>query len=223
MRRSLGWLALFTLFAEILFTPFLAKADYMIATHGDRKKRQIAITMDDCGKHEYVQQMLDLCDEYNFKMTFFPIGNKIDETEAEDWRRLVESGHEIGNHTNKHANLTKRKSLEKVQAEMTDMENRLNDVLGYEYDIKLMRPPFGSIFDPGMHTAKRLDMCGYHYIILWSVSETNSAKMLNKVQNGDILLYHSYKKDVDGLRKAIPILLERGYELVTVSQLLGLD
>jgi len=46
--------------------------------------------------------------------------------------------------------------------------------------------------------------------------------MLKQVKNGDILLYHSNKKDVEGLRKAIPILLERGFELVTVSELLGL-
>lgn len=223
MRKTARLLALFLLLVEIFSLPCQAKADPVFITHGDRGKKQIAITMDDCGKHQYVREMLDLCDEYGFKMTFFPIGNAIDASEADDWRRMVQSGHEIGNHTDRHANLIKRKSLEKVRAEMTGMENKLNDVLGYEYKISLMRPPFGSIFDSGMRTAKRLELCGYPYIILWSISETNAEKMLKKVQNGDILLYHSYKKDVDGLRKAIPVLLERGYELVTVSQLLDLN
>lgn len=200
-----------------------AKAEPHIITRGDKNVKRIAITMDDCGLQKYVNEMMDLCDQYGFKMTFFPIGTRIDESEAADWRRMVESGHEIGNHTLNHARLTKKKSFEKVKAEMRGMEERLNSVLGYEYKVTLMRPPFGSIYGSRLHTAKWLEECGYPYIILWSVSQTDPKKMLAKVQNGDILLYHSYRKDVEGLKKAIPVLLERGYELVTVSQLLGLD
>jgi peptidoglycan/xylan/chitin deacetylase (PgdA/CDA1 family) len=110
-----------------------------------------------------------------------------------------------------------------VEAEMRGMEEQLDSVLGYEYKIRLMRPPFGSIYGDRLRTAKRLEQCGYPYIILWSISQTDPKKMLAQVQNGDILLYHSYRKDVEGLRKAIPVLLERGYELVTVSELLGLN
>ncbi len=207
-----------------VLTPYAkVKADPQIFTRGDRSVKRIAITMDDCGNQQYVNEMMDLCDQYGFKMTFFPIGNRIDESEAADWQRMVESGHEIGNHTLKHARLTKKSTFEKVEAEMQGMEERLNSVLGYEYKIKLMRPPFGSIYGDRLRTAKWLEQCGYPYIILWSISQTDPQKMLAQVQNGDILLYHSYRKDVDGLKKAIPVLLERGYELVTVSELLGLN
>ena len=68
-----------------------------------------------------------------------------------------------------------------------------------------------------------IEECGYSHVIIWSLSQTDPDKMLKKVKNGDILLYHANKKDVEGLRKAIPVLLERGFELVTVSELLGLD
>jgi peptidoglycan/xylan/chitin deacetylase (PgdA/CDA1 family) len=72
-----------------------AKADPQIFTRGDKNVKRIAITMDDCGNQQYVNEMMDLCDQYGFKMTFFPIGNRIDESEAADWRRMVESGHEM--------------------------------------------------------------------------------------------------------------------------------
>jgi peptidoglycan/xylan/chitin deacetylase (PgdA/CDA1 family) len=194
-----------------------------IIYHGDREKKRIAITMDDCWKNKYVQEMLDLCALYKFHMTFFPAGKSIEESEREDWRRIISDGHEIGNHTNNHVSLTKKTSRNAVMTELRGMEKRLKLVLGFEYQPTLIRPPYGRINDEGRRTARWLENYGYPKIIMWSVSETDPDVMLKKVQNGDILLYHSNKKDVEGLRKAIPILLERGYELVTVSELLGLE
>lgn len=189
---------------------------------GDDKKPQIAITMDDCWKIKYVEQMLDLCKEYGFHMTFFPCGMSIREDTAELWKRVVAEGHELGNHTKNHSKLTK---LDRylIGTELRAMKKRLDSALGYEYDMIMMRPPYGSFGGGNMSAAARaIENNGYPYIIMWSVSQTDPDKMLKQIKNGDILLYHSNKKDVEGLRKAIPVLLDRGFELVTVSELLGI-
>ena len=46
-------------------------------------------------------------------------------------------------------------------------------------------------------------------------------RLLKKVQNGSILLYHARKKDYECLAELIPMLLDAGYEPVTVSELFG--
>ena len=220
MKKGIRFAVCFTLLALMLqAVPALSYP--RLYYHGDRERKRIAITMDDCWKQQYVKEMLDLCEQYQFRMTFFPVGKCLDESEAEDWQRMVSDGHEIGNHTNNHATLTKKTNRSAVMHELHGMENRLAGVLGYEYTPTLFRPPFGHILDEDRRTVKWLEEYDYPNIIMWSISETDPEVMLKKVQNGDILLYHSNKKDVEGLRKAIPVLLERGYELVTVSELLG--
>ena len=57
----------------------------------------------------------------------------------------------------------------------------------------------------------------------WDVSQTDASIAIRDVENGSILLYHAREKDVRCLEKLIPALLEKGYECVTVSELLELD
>lgn len=218
-RRRFGAILL----ALFLIPPMIAGARPKVYLNGDRDVPKIAITMDDCWKLAYVEKMLDLCATYNFHMTFFPVGCVIEEEERDIWLRMLSEGHEIGNHTQNHRKLSKLKASQ-IYAELTNMQKSLNRALGFEYDITLMRPPYGSIGgSAGSSTSKFIEKYGYPYIVKWSVSQIDPEKMLKKVKNGDILLYHSNKKDLDGLAKAIPILLERGFELVTVSELLGLE
>ncbi len=202
------------------WTTGLAKPQVVYS--GDAEKPRIAITMDDCWKMQYVVEMLDLCKEYGFHMTFFPLGACIKEKDGDIWRRMLSEGHEIGNHTQNHPKLNEIRST-RIRKELAKMEESLVSVLGFPYDVRLMRPP-GGHFEGGIGctTVFIIEESGYSYVVMWSLSQTDPDKMLKKVKNGDILLYHSNRKDVEGLRKAIPILLDRGFELVTVSKLLGI-
>lgn len=194
-----------------------------VAYNGDAQKPRIAITMDDCWRMQHVVEMLDLCKEYGFHMTFFPLGVCIKEKDGDIWRRMLSEGHEIGNHTQNHPKLNEIRST-RIRKELSKMEESLNKALGYPYDVRLMRPPGGRFQGgKGCTTIFVIEECGYSYVIMWSLSQTDPDKMLKKVKNGDILLYHSNTKDVEGLRKAIPILMDRGFELVTVSELLGIQ
>ena len=223
MRKLPKVLCALSLSVVILFSGVTALALPTVYFRGDEQSSRIAITMDDCWKMDYVVQMLDLCKEYGFHMTFFPCGTNIREKELDVWQRMLDEGHEIGNHTQNHRKLTNLNGY-RIRDELNIMQASLNRTLGYEHPLRLMRPPYGAFGGGnGSKTARKIEDFGYNYIIMWSLSETDPYKMLEKVKNGDILLYHTNPKDVNGLKKAIPILLERGYQLVTVSELLGLD
>ena len=72
-----------------------------------------------------------------------------------------------------------------------------------------------------MQICKRV---GYSHAILWDVSEMRSAKAAAELtHNGSILLFHARKDDYACLEELIPMLLEAGYEPVTVSGLFGYD
>lgn len=219
-KRDFLWAALGTLIAAALFLRGASAFTAPIVFYsGDDEIPKIAITMDDCWKLGVVREMLDLCEEYHFHMTFFPCGTVIREEDRGLWLRMVADGNEIGNHTENHKRLTNL-SYRRVGEELHFMEDRLNKALGYAYPMRVMRPPYGS--GAWGKTGMEIGDYGYRYIILWSLSETDPDKMLGKVRNGDILLYHSNPKDINGLRKAIPVLLERGFQLVTVSELVGI-
>jgi peptidoglycan/xylan/chitin deacetylase (PgdA/CDA1 family) len=200
------------------WTAGLAKP--LVIYKGYTQKPRIAITMDDCFKMQHVSEMLDLCKEYGFHMTFFPLGVCIREEDGDIWKRMLSEGHEIGNHTQNHPKLNEIRPA-RIRRELSQMEENLDKALGFPYDIRLMRPPGGHFMGgKGFTTVNVIEECGYSHVIMWSLSQTDPNKMLKSVKNGDILLYHSNRKDVEGLRKAIPILLDRGFELVTVSELL---
>ena len=105
-------------------------------------------------------------------------------------------------------------------------QEALDQTLGYHYEIRWLRPPYGSIAD-GKKLKKQqvinaVKKYGFQNIIHWDVSETKDMeKALEDVQNGSILLFHSKKKDSNFLEKLIPELKARGFEMVTVSELFG--
>ena len=58
---------------------------------------------------------------------------------------------------------------------------------------------------------------------MWDVSYTDAQQAFEATENGSILLFHTNYEDLNCLKELIPMLLEAGYELVTVSDLLGLE
>lgn len=185
--------------------------------HGDESQPRIAITLDDCYSVKHMEAALGLCQTYGIHVTFFPCGGAVKEKDADIWRRVVAEGHEIGNHTNGHNDLT---TLDggAVKKELLLLRRRVEKALGCEYPMTLMRPPFGRVFEN--RTLTKLRQAGYDQVILWSVSQTDPEKALQEVKNGSILLYHTNAKDIRCLEVLIPRLQEAGYEMVTVSQLL---
>ena len=192
---------------------------------GDPNSKKIAITMDDVNDREWVWKSVELCREYGITMTFFPNGVNILEEDADNWRDVVASGCEIGSHGYYHESLMKTDDRFRVLWLLGKTQEQLDKVLGYHYQIRWYRPPYGILDHPNGSDShyKTLKKFGYDHAILWSVSQTDPEEAYIRVKNGSILLFHARKTDYDCLTVLIPRLLEAGFEPVTVSELLGVD
>ena len=188
--------------------------------HGSREDKRICITIDDLKDAEMVQAIFDLGQELNVPMTFFVLGYVIQDEDADMWRAIAESNCEIGNHTYAHQSLPLMGRSNIIQS-LERTQNRLDEVLGYHYQMRVMRPPYGNIYVDGSTSfvANAVDAAGYEHMVLWDVSQTDPAKCINDVQNGSILLFHSIPKDLACLEVLLPQLIEQGYEFVTVSDM----
>lgn len=192
--------------------------------HGSRNSKKIAITMDDMFDTEWTWKTLDLCKQYGITMTFFPIGRSLKEEERDNWRALIEAGCEIGSHSSFHAQF---KGIGEWIAigRLGKFQEMLDKTLGFHYEVRWFRPPFGNISDSSGRASpvmvRAIRTYGYEHILRWDVSNTDPNKAFEATQNGSILLYHSRHKDYVCLTELIPRLLEAGFQPVTVSELFG--
>lgn len=186
--------------------------------HGDRSSPQIAITIDDCYDRKHILAAVELCEKYGVPVTFFPIGKALKYADGPLWQRALDAGCEIGNHTWGHTILTYLNARE-IRFQMLRIQQKVDQMLGYHYPMQVMRPPGGYVSNK---VAEAVASVGYTRMVLWDVSQTDPGRALRDVQNGSILLYHARAKDIRCLERLIPELLARGYECVTVSELLGL-
>ena len=229
-QRKRRWLLLFLGLALILaLTPCPVGATGQgrstpIVYQGQGDERRIALTFDDGPHPEYTAEILDILAEYGIRATFFVIGENVD-LYPEVLQRTVAEGHEIGNHTQTHP--LKNLSGEQMEREISECESTICEWI--DCRPRLFRPPGGIISQTV--TALAEDHC--YRVILWSVDtrdwahtpvERITKTVLDEVGAGDIILMHdgikSNSPTPQALRILIPILLERGYRFVTVSELL---
>lgn len=191
----------------------------------DSVGKKLALTFDDGPHPRLTPKILDILEKYNVKATFFVIGQNI-ENYPDAMRRLSESGCEIGNHTFTHKNL--RGSTEDG---ITNEIDRTQAMLYQKYHVtpRLIRPPQGQYSELFSSIAARCDLD----IILWSIdtrdwAHTSAQVIANNIlscaSEGDIILMHDYvsgySPTCEALEIFIPIMLERGYQFVTVSELI---
>ena len=193
--------------------------------YGSRAEKRIAITVDDCFDLSYAWKIRDMLKELGVVATFFPIGKQLKEEDRDNWRQVLDNGNEIGSHNWGHYKMG-NSDLWSIIPALGRFQEQLDRVLGFHYRVNCFRPPYGNVSnakgssDTFRHAVKTF---GYSHVILWDVSQTDPKKAIHQVQNGSILLYHTRARDMKCLQQLIPELLEQGYELVTVSDLLGFD
>ncbi len=197
----------------------LTKED--VVAHGDRSVNKIAVTIDDCNDPEIVKQLHALSVELDVPLTYFVIGNQFRHEDKALWEEILAHGSELGNHTWKHSELTKY-SISNGHTQVRLTQERVDEVLGYHYPLRLMRPPRGAYQARGKNFLPVFQEHGIEKVILWDVDQNDPDKALKETQNGSILLYETTQKDVNCLKELLPMLKDAGYELVTVSELLDL-
>ncbi len=182
----------------------------------------VALTFDD-GPSKHTDRLLDVFATYGGKGTFFVIGNIL-ENHTDVLQRMVAEGHEIGGHSWDHRQLTKLGSAD-LNNQLKGTKVKILEIT--EVDATLLRPPYGSYNSDVKNVCKDLGIV----MVNWSLdtldwkykdAERIYNTILTEVQNGDIILCHDlHGSTVDAMEKVIPELLARGYQLVTVSELLG--
>lgn len=201
----------------------------IIIKKGNDDEKMIALTFDDGPDEDFTPQILDILKKYDVKATFFVVGEKVG-WNPELLKREYEEGHEIGNHTFTHINVSKR-GYEEIDKEINDTQKAIKNVIGEEP--KLFRPPYRAISKDMCSIVKSKDM----NIILWSNLDPRDWSnpgvyyivntITSKVENGNIVLLHDYNnlrnsksQTIQALDVVIPRLKEMGYKFVTVSQLI---
>lgn len=108
------------------------------AVQDDRKK--IFLTFDD-GPSIYTDTILDICREYDVKVTFFVVGKTGEENERL-YRRIAEEGHTIGMHSYSHKYSEVYESLSSFQEDLKKLQSYIYEITGVTPDI--YRFPGGS-------------------------------------------------------------------------------
>lgn len=187
--------------------------------HGPRGRRQVALTFDD-GPGEYTAPILRILRRSGARATFFVLGTRVDQ-EPELTRQILDHGHELANHSYRHDLLPDGDDIRHA----TRVIRRLAG-----FRPCLFRPPYGAVDRPLMRAAGRAGMT----VVNWDVDTNDWAQpgsrsirraIVRGVRPGSIVLMHDgggpRGDTVRALPKTIEILKRRGFELVTVTELLG--
>ena len=189
----------------------------------DPSKPMIALTFDD-GPSEHTLRILRALAKYDARATFCVQGYNV-ETYPEIVKMAVAYGNEIASHTWSHPNLTEI-SASRVRSQLT----RTNDIVAQVadgYRIKVLRPPYGDTNKTVRNICAEMDMIIAHWQIDtldWEHRNANKTykNIVNQAKPGAIVLCHDiYENTAIAAEKAIPELIEKGYQLVTVSELMS--
>jgi peptidoglycan/xylan/chitin deacetylase (PgdA/CDA1 family) len=182
----------------------------------------VALTFDDGPDARYTPRILAILKQTDAHATFFVLGHRV--LEHPDLVGLIaSSGNELGNHTQSHPHLTWLLGKQQ-RSEITGGANALEE-LGYHP--VWFRPPYGLVSSMGVADALSLG----ERTVLWSMALDHEYRvhhgacvgaMLRNVRRGDIILAHDARpKTFDSLRRLLDGLRERGFQVVTVSELVA--
>lgn len=187
----------------------------------------IAITFDDGPDPKNTPRLLDMLKERGIKATFFLVG-KCAATWPDIVKRMIEEGHEVGNHTWNHYQLT-RLGESKVLNELQTTHDAIVKACGVTPI--LYRPPYGAtrlsqqklIHDHFDYTAVLWDVDPLDWKAPRSAAKVHE-RVLKQTKAGSIILCHDiHRETVDAMPATLDDLKARGFQFVTVTQLFNLE
>jgi peptidoglycan/xylan/chitin deacetylase (PgdA/CDA1 family) len=199
-------------------------AEIEFVKSGPSSGNRIALTFDDGPTPGVTDLILDELKRHNARATFFMIGERI--AAAPDLaRRVLAEGHEIGNHTFTHPNLTALPEA-KVDVEIQKTQDIIAEVL--QHRAVWFRPPFGALRKNQAHLLATRNLG----IALWCVDPSDwsqpgvdkiTGKILADTKAGSIIVCHDrHQQTVDSTKLVLDTLADRGLFFSTLSQLLSL-
>ncbi|GGE29528.1 polysaccharide deacetylase family protein [Streptococcus himalayensis] len=182
-----------------------------------KDRKLVALTFDDGPSPETTPQALEILAKYHAKATFYMLGKKVAGNEKLI-KQVKAAGHEIGNHSWNHPQLTAIPLNQAVQ-EISDTQAALQAVIGEAP--RTMRPPYGSINQAVQNAVNVSFMLWDVDTLDWKTHNTAAImREVRKTQPGSVILMHDiHQTTIDALPSVLEYLKENGYTFVTVSEL----
>lgn len=184
----------------------------------------IALSFDAAWGNEDTARILEILKKHDVKVTFFMTGGWV-EAYPDDVKAILADGHDLGNHSENHKNMSQLSDAEKKD-ELMQVHQKVKELT--DYDMFLFRPPYGDYDNAVVKVAKE---CGY-YAIQWDVDSLDwkdygvdsiirTVTEHKHLGNGSIILCHNGAKyTADALETLIVTLKEKGYTFVPISELI---
>jgi peptidoglycan-N-acetylglucosamine deacetylase len=184
------------------------------------EEKELYLTFDDGPVHGPTEFVLETLRQYDAKATFFCIGDNVRKHPGV-FKKIVDDGHAIGNHTFNHLNGWKTANpsyFENIkQCDEVFHQNAVQS--------KLFRPPYGRI------TGKQIKALGGYTIVMWDVLSVDYLKSLSAeacLQNtlratrpGSIIVFHDSYKAEKNMTHALPRFVEhfkdKGFSFKTLQ------
>ena len=191
----------------------------------DRPYKTASLSFDAAWGSEDTPLLIEILARYDVRATFFVVGDWARKY-PESVKQLHDAGHEVMSHSNKHAHMT-RLTRGEITADLAACNDAISSITGVTPT--LFRCPYGEYDDNVVLAARGLGM----QTIQWDVdsldwqdksAEQITSRVLGKVKNGSIVLFHNAAKNTPAaLPGVIEGLLQEGYSLVPISRLILSD
>ncbi|WP_456274620.1 polysaccharide deacetylase family protein [Bacillus sp. AK031] len=187
--------------------------DENVITHlNDAREKTVMLTFDD-GPARVLRQILDILKKEQVQAVFFWQSRLLHHQRP--WKRVLDEGHIIGNHSTNHKNLTKLSQKEQYH-DLAQCQSWIQQVTGQKPNY--FRPPFGQYNQDTLTAAGELGM----KTVMWRIAsmdwelQHDSAQILKYVldnlEDGAIILLHELPQTVKVLPELIRRIKEKGFQ-----------
>jgi peptidoglycan-N-acetylglucosamine deacetylase len=210
--------------SKIALPPDISNERLITVTAAPTQRHLVAMTFDDGPHPTLTPQLLDILKARRIRATFYVIGRNVARY-PDIVKRMVDEGHEIGNHTWRHPFLTQLGS----NSVLRELDRTSEAVYKAVQRIPVtMRPPYGALSrNQRAMIHKERDMP----TILWSVdpedwrrpgAQVVANRIVGGARPGSIILSHDiHGPTIKAMPAALDGIKDHGYKFATVSMILG--
>jgi peptidoglycan/xylan/chitin deacetylase (PgdA/CDA1 family) len=185
-------------------------------------ENKVAISFDAAWGADKTTEIMNVCDNYNVKATFFLVGFWIDKY-PEKVKEIYNRGFEIGIHSNTHPDMTKL-NKKQIREELEININKIVEITGQKP--KLFRPPYG------YYNNNLIDVCDELGLscIEWSVDSLDwkgltaselSGRVISKSKKGSIVLFHNNSDNIiEGLKMCLEYFKKNNTKVVPIGEMI---
>lgn len=180
--------------------------------------KRVALTFDDGPHPKNTLKIIDVLDKYDAKATFFMLGNRVN-FYPEIAKKVADEGHELGNHTWDHKDLSTLSKEEGIQ-EVEQTNEIIKSTTGRESTA--FRPPYGVVNEQVQNSISSPPVLWTIDTLDWQSHNPNEILKIVKenVKDGSIILMHDiHDTSAQAVEPILKYLKTEGYEFVTVSEL----